>query len=62
MSESRNELLREALTHALTCPLAQDCFRIMRDEPEKITACDGCRRMLLVWKIEVLESMRQVTS
>ena len=60
MSESRIELLRESLTHALTCPIAQDCFRIMRDEPENITGCDGCRRMLLVWKIEVLESMKGV--
>lgn len=58
MNKSRTELLSESLSHALTCPLAQDCFRIMRDEPEKITACDGCRRMLLVWRIEVLESWK----
>lgn len=55
LEAARLAYLREALEHALNCPLAQDCFRIMKDEPEKITACEGCKRMLLVLRIEALE-------
>lgn len=55
--EKKNELLLNALEHSLICSLAQDCFRIMKDEPDKITACEGCRLMLMVWRIEVLERM-----
>lgn len=55
LEATRLAYMREALQHALVCPLAQDCFRIMWDEPEKITSCEGCKRMLLVCKIEALQ-------
>lgn len=58
LEAARIAYLREALEHALVCPLAQKCFRIMWDEPEKITACEGCKRMLLVCKIEALEAQK----
>lgn len=42
--------LFEALEHAMICPLAVDCSRVMRDEPEKLTACIGCRDMLIAYR------------
>lgn len=49
-SRTETMTLKAALEHALICPLAQDAFRTMRDEPEKLTACERCRSMLLVWR------------
>lgn len=40
--------LRKALDHATTCPLIQKARDIMGDNPEKITACLGCRDALLL--------------
>jgi hypothetical protein len=42
--------LFEALEHALTCPLAVDAYRVMRGKPEQLTACTGCREMLIAYR------------
>lgn len=40
--------LQKALDHATTCPLIQKARSLMGDAPEKITACVGCRDVLLI--------------
>jgi hypothetical protein len=56
---SRNERLKKALEHATSCPLMIQARVIMGSEPEKITACDGCRDTLVLMKeFEILEGAR----
>lgn len=44
------EGLLAALQHAATCSLMQQAYVFMRDNPEDITACLGCKNVLLLLK------------
>lgn len=47
---AQNERLKKALEHAASCPLVIPARSIMGNEPEKITACEGCRDTLILMK------------
>lgn len=54
-----NGRLKKALEHATSCPLVIQARIIMGAEPDKITACDGCRDTLLLMKeCNILEVAR----
>jgi hypothetical protein len=56
---AENLRLRKALDHATRCPLMLKAKVIMGDEPEKLTACDGCRDTLVLMKeLSILEGVR----
>lgn len=54
--QRENVRLKKALHHATSCPLVIQAKIIMGTEPEKITACEGCRDTLILMKeFEILE-------
>lgn len=56
---AQNERLRKALVHSTSCPLVRQAKIIMGSEPEKITACTGCRDTLSLMKeLEILKGVR----